>query len=62
MPIQCWKSPAHQKPIIMKMEPSFTMVVPGTEGSRRSLIWASIPTRCTHPELSSYAATFTPQR
>ena len=30
-----------------KMDPSFTMVVAGTEGSSRSLIWPRIPTRCT---------------
>ena len=30
-----------------KMEPSFTMVVAGTEGSSRSLIWPRTPTRCT---------------
>ena len=29
------------------MDPSFTIVVLGTEGSSRSLIWARIPTRCT---------------
>ena len=48
---------AHQKPIMMKMEPSFTMVVPGTEGSNRSLIWARIPTLCTHPHTPNYAST-----
>ena len=37
----------HQEPIIRKMDPSFTMVVAGTEGSSRSLIWAKTPTRCT---------------
>ena len=42
---------AHQQPIMMKMEPSFTIVVLGTEGSSRSLIWPRILTLCMEMHL-----------
>ena len=39
---------AHHKPSTAKMEPSFTMVVPGTDGSSCSCILPMMPFRCTH--------------
>lgn len=42
---------AHQQPIMMKMEPSFTIVVLGTEGSSRSVIWPTMPTLCMEMHL-----------